>query len=80
MPGIKTAISVEENLFDKVNKLTKELHISRSRFFSLAVKDYIKKCEKRNLLDKINTAYEDLPSEEETRIGRAMRQKQGAGQ
>ncbi|MGR3218269.1 MAG: ribbon-helix-helix protein, CopG family [Candidatus Anammoxibacter sp.] len=76
MSGVKTAISVERKLFDKVNKLTKELNVSRSGLFSIAMKDYIKKYENKNLLAKINAAYDDSPSEEETRVGRAMRRKQ----
>ncbi len=37
MAGVKTAISVEKKLFEQVNQLAKEKHISRSRLFVLAV-------------------------------------------
>jgi metal-responsive CopG/Arc/MetJ family transcriptional regulator len=39
MPGVKTAISLEENLLHQVNELANNMHISRSKLFSLAVKD-----------------------------------------
>ena len=43
MPGVKTAISLEKNLFNQVNKLANDLHVSRSKLFTLAVKYYLKK-------------------------------------
>jgi hypothetical protein len=44
MPGsIKTAISIEEELFKKVNLLADKLHVSRSKLFAMAVLDFIKK-------------------------------------
>ena len=76
MPGVKTAISLEKNLFDQINKLAKEMHVSRSRLFILAAKDYLKKHESRNLLDQINTAYEDIPDEKEAKIAKSMKGKQ----
>jgi metal-responsive CopG/Arc/MetJ family transcriptional regulator len=76
MAGVKTAISLERQLFDQVNKLSKEMHISRSRFFALAVEDYLRRYESKILLDEINSAYSDMPSEEERRITHAMKQKQ----
>ena len=76
MPGVKTAISLEKSLFDQINKLAKEKHISRSRLFILAVQDYLKKYESRNLLAQINAAYDDISDEEETKIAQVMKQKQ----
>ena len=77
MPGVKTAISLEKELFEQVNKLAKELHVSRSRLFILAVKDYLKKYESRNLLAKINAAYGDVASnKEKTKIMDQIKRKQ----
>ena len=75
MPGVKTAISLEKNLFDQVNRLAKDLHVSRSKLFTLAVKDYLKKQESKKLLAQLNTAYSDSPSEEEKTISKAMHRK-----
>ena len=77
MPGVKTAISLDEKLFDKVNKLANELHVSRSRLFTLAVKDYLKKQENQTLLAKLNDAYADHPDEEERKNSSAMKSKHG---
>lgn len=76
MSGVKTAISLEKELFDQVNKLSKEMNVSRSRFFALAVHDYLRRYESKKLLDEINSAYSDIPNEEEKRITHAMKQKQ----
>jgi len=62
---IKTAISLNETLFEKVEALAKELAISRSRLFSLAVEEYIKKHENQHLLRELNAAYADQPDLEE---------------
>ncbi|MHB8150021.1 MAG: ribbon-helix-helix domain-containing protein [Desulfobulbia bacterium] len=77
MPGVKTAISLDEKLFDKVNKLANELHVSRSRLFTLAVKDYLKKQENQTLLAQLNDAYGDHPDEEERKISSSMKSKHG---
>ena len=72
MPGVKTAISLEKNLFDQVNKLAHNMHISRSRLFSIAIKDFLKKQESKELLAQINNAYADQPTEDENKLANAM--------
>jgi len=73
MPGVKTAISLDENLFKKVNEAAHELHVSRSKFFTLAVLDFLKKQENKTLLAQLNEAYEDQPTKEENKILKSMR-------
>ena len=77
MPGVKTAISLDEKLFNRVNKLSKEMHVSRSRLFTLAVKDYLKKQENREILAQLNKAYGDQAAEEEVEIMKSMRVRHG---
>ncbi len=76
MPGVKTAISLDEELFLKVNNLANNLHISRSKVFTLAVQDYVKKQENQALLSRLNEVYKDLPIEEERKTLKSMRGKQ----
>jgi len=75
MAGVKTAISLDEELLIKVNRLSKELHVSRSKVFALAVQDYLKKQENQSLLAQLNEAYEDFPGEEERKISKSMQIK-----
>ncbi len=75
MSGVKTAISLDEELFNKINKLANDLHISRSRLFTIAVKDYLKKQENQSLLAQLNEAYSDAPDDEEKKVSKSMRAK-----
>ena len=73
MATVKTAISLQEPLFKKVEALASTLSISRSRFFALAALD--EEHETRQLLEQINAAYEDGPDPEEQEIRRRWRRK-----
>jgi metal-responsive CopG/Arc/MetJ family transcriptional regulator len=75
MPGVKTAISLDEELLIKVNRLSNDLHVSRSKVFTLAVQDYLKKQENQSLLAQLNEAYEGFPLEKERELSEAMRIK-----
>lgn len=74
--SVKTAISLQEELFKEVNKLAGELHVSRSKLFVMAVQDFIKKKESQNLLSQINNAFNDQPDSEEIELKKQMRKKQ----
>jgi metal-responsive CopG/Arc/MetJ family transcriptional regulator len=76
MPGVKTAISLDEELLIKVDRLSSDLHVSRSKVFTLAVQDYLKKQENQSLLAQLNEAYDDFPGEKEREISEFMRMKQ----
>ena len=74
--SVKTAISMQEELFKKVNELATELHVSRSGLFVMAVQDFIKKKENQKLVAQINKAFNDDPDSEESRTQSKMRLKQ----
>ena len=63
---VKTAISIEDTLFERANALAKELSISRSRLFALAVEEFIEKHENQQLLRDLNAVYDAQPEEETT--------------
>jgi metal-responsive CopG/Arc/MetJ family transcriptional regulator len=65
MTNIKTAISIDKPLFEEVDALARELEVSRSRLFSLAVSDFIQRRKNNELLEAINAAYQDSPDSEE---------------
>jgi metal-responsive CopG/Arc/MetJ family transcriptional regulator len=73
MGNVKTAISIQEPLFKKAEALARELNISRSRLFVLAVEEYIRRHQNQELLERINSAYEDEPDPAEIRRLRSMR-------
>ena len=74
--NVKTAISMQEELFKEVNRLAGELRVSRSKLFVMAVQDFIKKNENQNILSQINKAFSDLPDAEGIQFHNKMRKKQ----
>jgi metal-responsive CopG/Arc/MetJ family transcriptional regulator len=77
MPAsVKTAISMQQQLFDDVNSLASELNISRSKLFVIAVEEFLKKNENKNMLSQINEAFADFPNERENSNTQIMKRKQ----
>lgn len=64
MANIKTAISLPESLFAHVEKLAREMKVSRSRVFVLALESFVRDYQDRRLFDQINQAYQDEPPTE----------------
>jgi metal-responsive CopG/Arc/MetJ family transcriptional regulator len=75
MPSIKTAISVEEPLFQEMEALAKELAVSRSQVFALAARDFVQQHKAHRLLAAINAAYTE-PDTEETAVMERMREEE----
>jgi metal-responsive CopG/Arc/MetJ family transcriptional regulator len=76
MTSVKTAISIQRSLFEKVNNLAREMDISRSRVFVMAVEEYLQRYQNRQLLAEINQAYKDSPTPDEQKYLEQMRQQQ----
>lgn len=65
MTTIKTAVSIEETLFQRAEALAEELRVSRSRLISLALEDYIDQYDTKMLMEKLNEVYAGGPTEED---------------
>jgi metal-responsive CopG/Arc/MetJ family transcriptional regulator len=74
MESIKTAISIDKSLFKQANALAHKLKVSRSRLFVIALEDFIRQQESREILDKVNAVYADEPDGAEKALRRKMRQ------
>ena len=61
MQNMKTAVSIQKSLFDQAERIAREMGISRSRLFSLALEDYIRREQNRELLAQINAAFANEP-------------------
>jgi metal-responsive CopG/Arc/MetJ family transcriptional regulator len=76
MTNIKTAVSLQNHLFDQADEIAKEMKVSRSKLFALALEDYIQRYRNRQLLEQINRAYTDSPDLEEVERLVRMQRKQ----
>ena len=73
MSLVKTAISLNEDLFKKANKLSAEMEISRSRLFQFAIESYIRQYENKQILTNLNKIYSDKPTAEEEKLQKSMK-------
>ncbi len=64
MPNMKTAISIEKQIFQQMDSLAKKLKISRSRLFAMAAQEFLQRNKNIDLLKSLNAAYDDLPDTE----------------
>ena len=71
MQAIKTAISIEKDLFDQAEKMARSMKVSRSKLFVIALRDFIEHQKNKDLLAQINAAYADEPDKSE----QTLRQK-----
>ena len=59
MSVVKTAISVEKSLLDKIDATAKNLSLSRSKFLAVAAENYLHHIETQELIEKLNEVYGD---------------------
>ena len=72
MTTIKTAVSIEKELFHQVEELAGELQVFRSRLVSLALSAFIERYETQKLVDKLNEVYADGNNAEDKEYLEAM--------
>jgi len=74
MSTVKTAISIDESLFEQAEALAQDMKVSRSRLFVLAMEDYLRRHRNRELLEQINAAAQDQSdSSDQARIAQMQR-------
>jgi metal-responsive CopG/Arc/MetJ family transcriptional regulator len=75
MLAIKTAISIEKNLFDQAENIARTMKVSRSKLFVIALQEFIEHQKNKEMLAKINAAYSDKPDATEQALRRKSRQQ-----
>ena len=75
MENVKTAISMQKSLFDQAEDLARKMKVSRSRLFVLALEDYLRRQQNRELLAQINAAYADEPDPSEQTLRRKSKRQ-----
>ena len=72
---MKTAISLEDELLLQADLTARQMGISRSRLFSIALEAYLRKRRNAEILDRLNKVYADEPSPEEPRTIAGMKRR-----
>jgi metal-responsive CopG/Arc/MetJ family transcriptional regulator len=62
---MKTAISLPDNTFQRVNSAAKRLGVSRSEFFARAAENWLDALEEEDTTEAINRAIAELPDDHE---------------
>ena len=75
MQAIKTAISIEKNLFDQAEVIARTMKVSRSKLFVIALQDFIEHQKNREMLAQINATYDDEPDATEQTIRKKVRRQ-----
>jgi len=73
MSTVKTAISLEQPLLERIDEVAQELELPRSRLLARAAEDFLRRHENARLLARLNSAYAEGPTPEEAALGRARR-------
>ena len=73
MSSVKTAISLDQSLFEEADALAQEMRLSRSRLFVLALEEFIRRHQNRQLQARLDAAYEGEPDPAEGVRLRGMR-------
>jgi metal-responsive CopG/Arc/MetJ family transcriptional regulator len=75
MLAVKTAISIEKDLFDQAERIARSMKVSRSKLFVIALQDFIEHRKNKELLEQINAAYADEPDAAEEAVLRKSRRQ-----
>ncbi len=76
---MKTAISIDDKLFAKAEKLSAKLQVSRSQLYSQAVEYMIEKDESLDIVKRLNAIYshKDVLEEQEKLANSSKRKMKG---
>lgn len=77
MPQFKTAISIDEAVFEAMEDVASRMSISRSRAFELAARQFVKRYREELVTAKLNKVYGDSKDKEDEELLKAMLEYQG---
>lgn len=65
MATIKTAISLQNSIFEQVDDLARDLNVSRGQLVTLALEELVRCHQNQQLLESINRAYDSTASSDD---------------
>jgi hypothetical protein len=72
---LKTAISIDDGLLQEADDAARRLGVSRSRLFALAVRDFLERQRRGQVLTQLDRASADHPDPLEKRVLKGMKAK-----
>lgn len=78
MTSVKTAISLEEGLLERIDRRAQELSVSRSRFLAEAAEERLRRQESREMKARLDEVYADGEPPEERKRRKALLRKRAA--
>lgn len=76
MAAVRTAISIDESLFEQAEDLARKLNLTRSGMFARAMAEYLARHRRETLLQEINAACAAPPDEQDEEEETALRAMQ----
>ena len=73
MSGIKTAISLDEHLFNEVKETARDLNTSRSGVIRQALLEFMERRKNQRLLDQLNEVYKSRQRRKRILPGKGFR-------
>ena len=65
---MKTAISLDGQLLEEADRAARQMGLSRSRLFSIAVQEYLRHRSQEQQLEELNRVYAGKPDSAERRL------------
>ncbi len=72
---MKTAISIDEALLKEADTTAGQLGLSRSRLFTIAVDEFLRRKREEQMLHRLNEVYSTSPDLAEKRLLKGMKAK-----
>jgi metal-responsive CopG/Arc/MetJ family transcriptional regulator len=72
---MKTAISVDGQLLDEADRTAKQMGLSRSGLFSVALRDFLRQRQQTEMLAQLNEVYRDADTSAERRMAGYLKNK-----
>ena len=77
MATVKTALSIDESLFERAVALAEELGVPRSRVFAMAHEQFLRQHDANKLLEQLNSVYaEAAPVDEKEAAARRAKHRE----